>query len=126
MNHESISWSHKPKISKTSIFHKLFFPKYGNFKIINTNTSVYLSRVKWVRLNKERTKFCKLCHKTLQLKFIFNIFFMKQYFLLNSNPAIIVRNIFQCQPLIMFKLSKYVYFYCNTNFCFWVIYFHKI
>ena len=37
MNHKSISWSHQPKISKTSIFHKLFFPKDGNFKIVSTD-----------------------------------------------------------------------------------------
>ena len=35
-NHKSISWSHKPKICKTCIFQELFFPKYDNFKIINT------------------------------------------------------------------------------------------
>ena len=35
MNHKSISWSHKPKICKTYIFHISLFPKYGNFKIIS-------------------------------------------------------------------------------------------
>ena len=37
VNHESISWSHKPKISKSSIFCECFFPKYGNLKIISTD-----------------------------------------------------------------------------------------
>ena len=36
MNQESICWSHKPKICKTSIFHKSFFLKYDNFKTIST------------------------------------------------------------------------------------------
>ena len=37
VNHESISWSHKPKISKSSIFCECFFPKYGNLKIISAD-----------------------------------------------------------------------------------------
>ena len=37
VNHESVSSSHEPKISKTSTFHELFSPKYGNFKIISTD-----------------------------------------------------------------------------------------
>ena len=40
VNHESISWSHEPKISKTSIFQELFFLKYDNFKIIGTDDIV--------------------------------------------------------------------------------------
>ena len=39
-----------------------------------------------MRLNDERTKFRKLCRKTLKLKIIV-IFFTKQYFCLNSNPT---------------------------------------
>ena len=35
LNHKSSSWSHKPKICKTSIFHKLFYLKYNVFKIIH-------------------------------------------------------------------------------------------
>ena len=34
MNQESISWSHKADIRKTSIFHESFYLKYDNFKII--------------------------------------------------------------------------------------------
>ena len=59
------SWSHKPKICKTSIFHELLFPKYI-FKIISADDiclSVCLSRFKWTRLNNERKKI----HKMLQL-----------------------------------------------------------
>ena len=37
VNHESISWSHEPKISKTSLFQELFFLKNDNFKIIGTD-----------------------------------------------------------------------------------------
>ena len=37
MNHESIFWSHEPKICKTSIFHELFFLKYDNFTITSAN-----------------------------------------------------------------------------------------
>ena len=39
----------EPKIQKTSIFHKLFFPKYNNFKIISA-VDICLSWVKWIRL----------------------------------------------------------------------------
>ena len=46
VNHKSISWSHKPKICKTYIFHISLFPKYGNFKIIN----------EWMRLFDKRKK----------------------------------------------------------------------
>ena len=35
LNHKSSSWSCKPKIWKTSTFHKLFYLKYNVFKIIH-------------------------------------------------------------------------------------------
>ena len=35
LNHKSSPWSCKPKIWKTSIFHKLFYLKYNVFKIIH-------------------------------------------------------------------------------------------
>ena len=48
VNYESIFWFQEPKICKISIFHKLLFPKYDNFKIISTdNICLSLSRVKW-------------------------------------------------------------------------------
>ena len=37
MNHESISWSHEPKICKTFIFHEMFLPKHDNFTITSAN-----------------------------------------------------------------------------------------
>ena len=58
VNHRSISWSHKQKIFKTSIFQESFFPKYNNFKNNqHRDMSVYLSRVKQMRLIDERKKF---------------------------------------------------------------------
>ena len=57
MNHKSISWSHEPKISKTFIFHKLFFPKYDNFKIISTDDiclSICLGLNEWGWTMKEQ------------------------------------------------------------------------
>ena len=50
VNHESTYLSHKPKICETSTFHKLSFPKYGNFKIIGTDDiclSICLELNKW-------------------------------------------------------------------------------
>ena len=46
--HESISWSHEPKIHKISVFQELFFPQYDNFKIISADhiclsTCLYLN-----------------------------------------------------------------------------------
>ena len=77
--------SEESKIFKTSIFSKLCFPKCDNFKISNTdNICLSLSRTKWVRFNNERTKFSELWGYTSKLKII-KIFFMKQYFFLNSN-----------------------------------------
>ena len=70
INHESIYWSQEPKICKTFIFHKLFFPKYDNFEITSTGNVCHLSIVKWVRLNNERTKCYKLCRCTLKFKII--------------------------------------------------------
>ena len=35
LNHESIYWSHDPRIHKTSIFDKSFSLKYGNIKKIS-------------------------------------------------------------------------------------------
>ena len=58
VNHESISWSHQPKISKTSIFCKLFFPKYDDFKINSTEDiclSVCLELNEWVWTMKEQS-----------------------------------------------------------------------
>ena len=70
VKHESISLSNKPKICETSIFHKLFYLKYDNFKNSQNRQYlfVYLSRIKWVRLTDERTKFCKLIRYRLKLK----------------------------------------------------------
>ena len=83
VKHESISLSNKPKICETSIFHKLFYLKYDNFKNSQNRQYlfVYLSRIKWVRLTDERTKFCKLIRYTLKLKimsFHETIFFLFQ------------------------------------------------
>ena len=57
MNPESLSWSQKPKVCKTSIFHKWSFPKYDNFIIISAD-DIYLSI--WMRLNSERKKTCRM------------------------------------------------------------------
>ena len=66
------------KLVKLPFFSNCFFPKYGNFKM--QYLLVFLSRVKWVsRLNDERTKFRKLCLKTLKLEIV-NKIFTKQYF----------------------------------------------
>ena len=70
-NHISISWFHKRKTCKPTIFHKLFFPKYDNFKIISTG-HICWSRVKWMRLINERQKF----HWMFWLLLYFN---MKNY-----------------------------------------------
>ena len=62
VNPESISWSHEPKMCKISIFHKSFFPKYDNFKIINVgdiSLSICLE-LQWMRLIDERKKFCPM------------------------------------------------------------------
>ena len=50
VNHESISWSHEPKIRKTSIFHESFFSKYDNFKLISVGgicLSICLELTEW-------------------------------------------------------------------------------
>ena len=75
VNHESVSWSHKPKIHKTSMFHKLFFPKY-NFKVINAGNicmSICLELIGWNWLMKDKTlsnvlACFKLCRYTLTWK----------------------------------------------------------
>ena len=57
VNHESISWSYKPKICKTSIFHELFFPRYDNFKIISADDiclSICLDSNEWDLTMKEK------------------------------------------------------------------------
>ena len=57
MNHESNAWSHKPKISKISIFHQLFFPNYDNFKLISTDgicLSISLELNEWGWMMKEQ------------------------------------------------------------------------
>ena len=55
MNHESVSWSHEPKIRRTSNVHESFFPKCDIFKIIGVgDMSVYLSGVKWMKLTDKR------------------------------------------------------------------------
>ena len=62
MNHESVSWSHKPKICNTSIFHKSFFAKCDNFKIISAG-DIYLSiclqlnEWNWLMKDKNATNF---------------------------------------------------------------------
>ena len=70
MNHKSISWSHKTKICKASIFHKLFLPKCD---ISAYDICLPTCLKPNVRLNNERIKF---------------IFFTKRYFFLNSNPGL--------------------------------------
>lgn len=42
--------------------------------------SISLSRVKWLKLSDERTKFCELCAYTLKLKIIIKIFFTLFFF----------------------------------------------
>ena len=54
VNHESTSWSQRPKICKTSIFYELIILKYDNFKIISAG-NIYLS-IKWMRLIEDRKK----------------------------------------------------------------------
>ena len=86
-----ISWSNKPKICKTSIFQKLLFPKYDNFKIISTGNirlSISLDLNEGSRLNDERTKLCKIYCYTLKLKTI-TIYFTKQY-LFYSRPVFLI------------------------------------
>ena len=62
MNHESVSWSHKPQICNTSIFHKSFFAKCDNFKIISAG-DIYLSiclelnEWNWLMKDKNATNF---------------------------------------------------------------------
>ena len=75
-----INWYHEPKICKTSIFHELLFPKYGNLKIISTDICLSVCLSELVRLDDKRTKFHKLCCKKLILKIIF--FFTKHFFFL--------------------------------------------
>ena len=76
------------KFVKLPFFMNCFFPKYYNFKTISTDDiCISLAKVKLVRLNDERTKFCKSWGYTLKLKAVKN-FFTKQYFFLNSNPAL--------------------------------------
>ena len=70
MNHKSISWSHKTKICKASIFHKSFFPKCD---ISADDICLSICLKSNVRLNNERIKFS---------------FFTKQYFFLNSNTRL--------------------------------------
>ena len=65
-----------------------------------------------MRLNNEATKLCKLCCKTLKFKIIINIFFTKQYFFLNSNPA----NLFICFFFLFFdtyRLWKITFSVCD-------------
>ena len=70
MNHISISWSHKTKICKASIFHKLFFPKYD----ISADDICLSNCLKSnLRLNNERIKLS---------------FFTKQSFFVNSNTGL--------------------------------------
>ena len=57
VNHESVFWSHKPEICKTSIFYKLFFLKYDSFKIIRADSiclSSYLEFNEWDWTMKEK------------------------------------------------------------------------
>ena len=57
VNHKWFSWLHKRKICKTFIFHKLFFLKYDNFKIISTGDiclSISLELNKWDGSMKEK------------------------------------------------------------------------
>ena len=76
------------KFVKLPFFMNCFFPKYYNFKTISTDDiCISLAKVKLVRLNDERTKFCKSWGYTLKLKTV-KKFFTKQYFFLNFNPAL--------------------------------------
>ena len=57
LNHKSSPWSCKPKIWKTSIFHKLFYLKYNVFKIINLYNiclHIYLELDEWDWTMKEQ------------------------------------------------------------------------
>ena len=102
--------SEESKIFKTSIFSKLCFPKSDNFKISNTdNICLSLSRTKWVRFNNKRRKFSELWSYTSKLKII-KIFFMKQYFFLNSNPdcgKILLHLIDHCTELYFNHYSEW-------------------
>ena len=70
MNHKSISWSHKTKLCKASIFHKLFFPKCDmTADDICLSTCLKLN----VRLNNKRIKLS---------------FSQNNSFFLNSNPGL--------------------------------------
>ena len=70
MNHKSISWSHKTKICKASIFRKSFFLKWD---ISADDICLSICLKSNVRLNNERIKLS---------------FFTKQFFFLNSNTRL--------------------------------------
>ena len=53
VNHKSVFWSHEPKIQKTSICRKWFFPKYDNYKIISA-VDICLELNEWHCLIKEK------------------------------------------------------------------------
>ena len=61
-----------------------------------------------MRLNSERTKFHKLCCKTLKLKVMINFFFTKQCFFLNSYPDKI--QIFHATLIMVTSLKKLLCF----------------
>ena len=54
VNHESISRIQKPKICKTSIFHKLFFPKYDDFKAISVDNICLSICIEWNKRGRTR------------------------------------------------------------------------
>ena len=123
VNLESIPRSHEPKISKTSIFYKLFFPKTLNNQH-RWYLSVYLSRVKWVRLNDERTKLSKLCHKIFKLKIIIKFFSQNFFFLLI--PTLVLLNVFfyllfGCLTANGGPLSRRQSHLPNANHCVWQV-----
>ena len=90
VNHESISWSSEPKNFKTFIFHKLFFRKCDNFKIISTDDiclSICLVFKEWSWTMKEHNSVdYVVIHYNYdydyQKKFSWN-----NIFFLNSNPV---------------------------------------
>ena len=91
------------KLVKLSFSVNCFFPKY-NFETISTDDiCLSICLALWVRLNNEATKLCKLCCKILKFKIIINIFFTKQYFFLNSNPA----NLFICFFFLFLTRTDY-------------------
>ena len=61
VNHESVSWPTNQKFVKLQFFTNCFFQNMViSKKSVQTILSVYVSRVKWMRLIDERQKFCRM------------------------------------------------------------------